>query len=387
MRTRTPQTVPIVDCDVHPMYDRFEDLHPYLPVTWRRRFEERGVRTYARARDRYNHPNKTYRVDAVPEAGRAAGSDREFTLETHMDPFGITAALLLPQQPYGVTAWGNADAVYAFLAANNDYFRDCWVDFDDRYCLAITVSPHDPLRAAAEIRRHAGQPGIVGVQLLLMDRMMGDASFDPIYEACCEAGLPIAVHQSGSEGCYYTSQTVAGGVPRSYGERHVVLTQVGAANVVDLIVSGTFERFPDLRVVMVEWGFSWLSPLTARMDLFWERDPQAAPLVRRRPSEYVQDQITFTTQPLDELEKRHEWDALFSPPGLDRLLLFSSDYPHYDTDDPGLVINSRIPVQMRPAVCYGNAVRTFGDRILRAAPRIAPERTDANPHREQSHDR
>ena len=387
MRTRTRQTVPIVDCDVHPMYDRFEDLHPYLPVRWRRHFEERGVRTYARARDRYNHPNKTYRVDAVPEAGHAAGSDREFTLETHMDPFGITAALLLPQQPYGVTAWSDADAVYAFLAANNDYFLDSWVDFDDRYCLAITVSPHDPLRAAAEIRRHAGQPGIVGVQLLLMDRMMGDASFDPIYEACCEGGLPIAVHQSGSEGCYYTSQTVAGGVPRSYGERHVVLTQVGAANVVDLIVSGTFERFPDLHVVMVEWGFSWLSPLTARMDLFWERDPRAAPLVRRRPSEYVQDQITLTTQPLDEMEKRHEWDALFSPPGLDRLLLFSSDYPHYDTDDPGLVINSRIPEQMRSAVCYGNAVRTFGDRILRAAHRIAPERTDADSRREQSHDR
>jgi predicted TIM-barrel fold metal-dependent hydrolase len=355
------------------MYYRFEDLHPYMPAKWRRHFEERGVRTYARARDRYNHPNKTYRVDAVPEAGRAAGSDREFTLETHMDPFGITAALLLPQQPYGVTAWGDADAAYAFLAANNDYFHDAWVNFDDRYCLAVTVSPHNPLRAAAEIRRHAGQPGIIGVQLLLMDRMMGDASFDPIYEACCETGLPIAVHQSGSEGCFYTSQSVAGGVPRSYGERHVVLTQVGAANVVDLIVNGTFERFPELRVVMVEWGFSWLGPLMTRMDLFWERDPSAAPLIRRRPSEYVQDQVTFTTQPLDELEKRHEWDALFGPPGLDRLLLFSSDYPHYDTDDPGFVINSRIPEHMRAAVCYGNAVRTFGDRVLRAAHRAAPQ--------------
>ena len=61
-----------------------------------------------------------------------------------------------------------------------------------------------------------------------MDQMMGSYTLDPIYEAAVECDLPVAVHQSGSEGCYYASQTVAGGVPRSYGERHVVLTQVGA---------------------------------------------------------------------------------------------------------------------------------------------------------------
>lgn len=366
MSAPTAQTIPIVDCDVHPMYERFEDLVPYMSATWRRYFEDRGVRTYARARDRYNHPNKTYRVDALPERGRAAGSDRDFLLSTHMQRFGIAGALLLPQQPYGVTAWGNADAAYAFLAASNDYFREAWVEYDDRFSLAVTVSPHDPVAAAAEIRRHAGQPGVIGVQLLLLDKMMGDASFDPIYEAACESGLPIAVHQSGSEGCYHTSQVVAGGVPRSYGERHVVLTQVGSANVVDMIVSGVFERFPDLRIVMVEWGFSWLSPLVARMDLFWERDTGAAPLIKRPPGDYVQAHFTFTTQPLDEVETREERAALFAADGLDRMLLFSSDYPHYDTDDPGFVIKSRIPEAIRDAVCYGNAVQTFGTRVLRA---------------------
>jgi predicted TIM-barrel fold metal-dependent hydrolase len=362
----TFQSMPIVDCDVHPMYGQFEDLFPYMSGYWRRHFEERGVRTYARARDRYNHPNKTFRVDAVPETGGAAGSNRDFTLSTHIDPFRISAALLLPQQPYGVTTWSNAGAAYAFLAANNDYFRDAWVGYDDRFCLAVTVSDHDPAAAAAEVRRHVGQPGVIAVQLLLMNRMMGDSSFDPIYEAACETQLPIAFHQSGSEGCYSISQTVAGGVPRSYGERHAVLTQVGGANVVDMIVNGTFERFPELRIVMIEWGFSWLSHLMARMDLLWERDPGAAPLVRRRPSEYVQKHFTFTTQPLDELETREERAALFAQDGLDRVLLFSSDYPHYDTDDPGFVIRSRIPEAMREAVCYRNAVRTFGTKVLRS---------------------
>src|ERR1700728_3573059 len=73
------EAMPIVDCDVHPMYERFDDLVPYLSAGWRRHFEDRGARTYARARDRYNHPNKTYRVDALPQRGGAAGSDRDFT--------------------------------------------------------------------------------------------------------------------------------------------------------------------------------------------------------------------------------------------------------------------------------------------------------------------
>jgi predicted TIM-barrel fold metal-dependent hydrolase len=359
------ERIPIVDCDVHPMIEDIKDVLPYMPQAWRQHFEERGMRTYARARDRYNHPEKTQRVDATPPSGGPAGSDRDFTIATHLDPHEITCALLLPQQPYGVTAWGDAAAATIFLSANNDYLYEHWVDYDDRYAIAVTVSPHDPHAAAAEIRRHAGQPGVIGVQLLLLDRMMGDLSFDPIYEAACESDLPIVLHQSGSEGCYYASQSVAGGGPRSYGERHVVLTQVGSANVVDMIVNGAFERFPTMRLVLVEWGFSWLASLLDRMDTAWERDPAAAPWIKKRPSQYVFDHIKLTTQPLDELEKASEWSALWAMPGLDKFLLFSSDYPHYDTDDPTFIIR-RIPKELRAAVCYGNAVETFGDGVLRA---------------------
>ncbi|PKW18578.1 amidohydrolase family protein [Saccharopolyspora spinosa] len=356
---------PIVDCDVHPLIKNVGDVLPYLSPSARRRFETRGIRTYARARDRYNHPNRTYRIDALPESGGPAGSDREFTLTHHIAPYGIATALLLPQEPYGVTAWGDAEAAAAFCSAANAYFLDTWVAHDDRYALAITIAPHDPYAAADEIRRRGRETGVVGIQLLLREQMLGSRWFDPVYEAACELELPIVLHQSGSEGCYVTSQTVAGGVPRSYGERHAVLTQVGAANVVDMIAGGALERFPTLRIVMVEWGFSWLSSLLARMDHLWERDPSAAPLVRRRPSEYVAEHFTFTTQPLDEPETATELRSLFTIPHIGEMLLFSSDYPHYDTDDPGFILK-RIPADMRDRVCYQNAVATFGAKILRS---------------------
>lgn len=355
---------PLFDCDVHPMARGASDFLAHMDRRWRAYFQDRGMRFNARARDRYNHPEKTYRADAVVANGDPAGSDPKLTIAQMIDPHGISCALLLPQQCYGVTAWGDVPATYAFLAANNDYFRESWLGSDPRYTLALTVSPHDPHAAAREIRRCGGDTRVIGVQLLLMDRMMGDRSFDPIYEAACEQQLPIVVHQSGSEGCYVGSQIVAGGGPRSYGERHVVLTQIGAANVVNLIVDGAFERFPELQVVFVEWGFSWLTGLMERMDFWWERRRDEASQVRRPPSEYVTRHMTFSTQPMDEPNTRQESNALFADPRLEDMVLFSSDYPHYDADDPTLVLRSRIPASMRDAVRFANARRVFGDVAL-----------------------
>ena len=359
-------TLPVIDCDVHPMIKSPDDVLGYLPANWQRHFEVRGMRLYGRARDRYNHPNKTYRTDAVPAGGGPAGSDRDYTLAQHVGPHEIASALLLPQEPYGVMAWGDPAAAAAFCRAINDLICENWVAYDDRFTLALTVSAHDPHAAAKEIRRLGGTPGVVGVQLLILEQMLGSTWFDPIYEAACENRLPIVFHQSGVEGCYTSAQTVAGGVPRSYGERHVVLTQVGAANLVDLLVSGAFERFPELRVVMVEWGFSWLASLLTRLDHMWDSDPVAAPLIRKRPSEYVSRHVTFTTQPFDEPNTAVELSSIFAIPGIDRMLLFSSDYPHYDTDAPDFMIK-RIPGDVRSRVCYENAVETFGDKIIRTA--------------------
>ena len=99
-----------------------------------------------------------------------AGSDPSMTIERHIDPYGISLALLLPQQPYGTTAWGDPDAASAFVAAANDFFLESWVDFDPRYGLAVTVSPRrfgaerrddavDEINSsrASDARRRAGQ--------------------------------------------------------------------------------------------------------------------------------------------------------------------------------------------------------------------------------------
>ncbi len=361
----------IVDCDVHPLIKSVAALKPYFSKEWREFFVPDSIGqtssngfVFARARDRYPHPNTTYRLDALPPSGGPAGSDPAFVLKDLIEPNGITTALLLPQEHYGVIRFSNPAAAVAFERANNAYLIDHWLSADRRFALAMTVSEHDPIAAAASIRELGHRDGVVGVQVLINRNMLGSLVFDPIYAAAQDMDLAIVSHQNGSEGCYSYSQVPAGGVPRFYGERHSVLPQVGAANVVDMIVSGVFERFPKLRVVMVEWGFSWLGALMSRADYLWERNRSAAPHLKRRPSEYLVEHFKFATQPLDEASSSREFEAMLGIPDLDKMLLFSSDYPHYDTDTPNIIVG-KIPERMKDAVCWGNALDAFGPKIFR----------------------
>ena len=362
---------PVVDCDVHPLIKDIHALAPYFTEAWRQYFlssalcgkSDNGF-VYARARDRYPHPNATFRRDALPPQGGPAGSDPAFTVTNHIEPFGIRTAVLLPQEPYGVVRFGNSQAAAAFERANNEYLIDTWLSYDKRYTLAITVSDHDPKSAAADIRRLGSKPGVIGVQVLINKNMLGSTVFDPIYDAASEMELAIISHQSGSEGCYAYSQVPAAGTPRFYGERHAVLPQIGAANVTDMVMSGVFERFPKLRVVMVEWGFTWLVSLMSRMDYLWERNRQASPYVKRPPSQYIVEHCKFATQPLDEAAKPTELAAMFGIPGLEKMLLFSSDYPHYDTDSPNIILN-KIPASIKDRICYQNALEAFGPKVFR----------------------
>ena len=68
------------------------------------------------------------------------------------------------------------------------------------------------------------------------------------------------------------------------------------AVVTSLVMEGVFERFPRLRIVLVESGFVWVPSLCWRLDRLWERMRDEVPHLTRRPSEYIRQNIWYTTQ-------------------------------------------------------------------------------------------
>lgn len=99
---------------------------------------------------------------------------------------------------------------------------------------------------------------------------------------------------------------------------------------VSLVMEGVFERFPRLKIAMIESGFSWAPTLGWRMDLIFERMHKEVPHLKRKPSEYMRENFWFATQPIEEPEKPQHLVDIFEWIGWDRIL-FSTDYPHWDS--------------------------------------------------------
>jgi predicted TIM-barrel fold metal-dependent hydrolase len=80
--------------------------------------------------------------------------------------------------------------------------------------------------------------------------------------------------------------------------------------------------------------------------------------IKRKPSDYVKDHIKFTTQPLDYPEDKTELTRALEWMEADRILLYSSDYPHWTFDDPRWLVK-HLPEAFREAIMFRNGIETY----------------------------
>ena len=80
---------------------------------------------------------------------------------------------------------------------------------------------------------------------------------------------------------------------------------------------------------MIEAGFGWAPSLAWRLDKSFERLHSEVPHLKRKPSEYIRDHIWWTTQPMEDPERRDHLFEVIEWIGWDKLL-FATDYPHWD---------------------------------------------------------
>ena len=125
------------------------------------------------------------------------------------------------------------------------------------------------------------------------------------------------------------------------------------------VLEGTFERFPKLKVVIIEGGFGWVPALGWRMDGMWKSLKSEVPHLQRKPSEYLKSNIWFTTQPVEEPEQPEHLRRVIDWIGWDRLL-FATDYPHWDSDDPRYAFKIQMSDAERRAIFAENARAVYG---------------------------
>lgn len=346
-RTRPP----IIDCDLHNELDSIKDLYPYLSQRWRDYIETYGVRPFAGSYYPRFWPN---RADARPPSGRQSGSEVGFTRQHYLDPYNVAYAILIPLTPVGRQPNQALDA--ALATAVNDWQVAEWLDQDPRLRASIVVPFEDPPRAVAEIERRAADKRFVQVEFTgRPQEPMGRRKYWPIYEACARHGLHVVSHAFGSYG-----QPVTGcGWPSYYLEEHIGPAQAMQANIISLIAEGVFDHFP-IKVVSVENGFGWLPSLMWRLDRSWRLLRSEVPHLKRPPSEYIREHVYLTTQPMEEPpDPRHFLTLLKQYGDMVDHILFASDYPHWDADEPDTALPARVPEAIRRGILFENARRLY----------------------------
>ncbi len=230
------------------------------------------------------------------------------------------------------------DFAAAIARAYNDWLHDFCRQAPERLFGAAMVAPHNIPAAVDEVRRTKREYGFKAIFLQpgsVKRRPWHHREYDPLWAACQEEDVAVCFHGGGR-----TSLTPDFSL-EIFADRlmlwHTFNQPLGVMTAaVSMIGGGALERFPELRVGLLEGNCSWAPWLIHRLDEHqeWVGWFEAKDLTRK-PSEYFTRQC-FVSVDADEETVKHYVDWFG-----DSNLVFSTDFPHGDAMYPHAVENFR----------------------------------------------
>jgi 2,3-dihydroxybenzoate decarboxylase len=265
-----------------------------------------------------------------------------------MDKAGIDIAVLSLFQP-GIQ--GEPDTATAIRKAKtvNDTLAERIARHPARFRGFAALPMQDPREAADELERTVKQLGFKGA---LINGHTGGVYLDharclPFWERVATLDVPIYLHPANPT----TIPVAFDGYPGLAGAMFGWAAETGA-HALRLVLSGLFDRFPSLTIILGHMGEA-LPFYLWRIDSRFKISEPKVPL-RQMPSAYIRQNIAITTAGVFSPEPlRCAIDAM----GLDRVL-FSIDYPLEDSDEgAGFIETAPLSEVERDAVCFQNAQR------------------------------
>jgi uncharacterized protein len=245
----------------------------------------------------------------------------------------------------------------ALCGGINDWVRTEFLERDPSLQASLVVPTLDVDAAVQEIERLGSHPGFVQVLLpIRTESPWGNKRFHALHDAAVKHGLVLGLHAWGRVG----NAPTASGFTTSYLEDYASNSQIVAqAHVTSLVSEGCFERTPDLKVALLECGFTWLPFLLWRFDKDWKGVWREVPWVKERPSNYVLRSMRFSTAPAQLPTDPAVLARIPDLMPVGELLLYASDHPHRHggTIDPLLDLTGE---EARAAIMGGNAAKLYG---------------------------
>jgi 5-carboxyvanillate decarboxylase len=272
-----------------------------------------------------------------------------------MDASGIDMQLLMLTSP-GVQMFEPAEAC-ALAASSNDQLAETIARHPDRFSGLAAFAPNAPQAAAQEIERAVSRLGLKGalVNSHTQGRYMDDEFFWPIFEACEVLDVPLYIHPNTP-----SPQMVEPFLPRCLDAAIFGFQVETGLHALRLIVSGLFDRFPKLKIVLGHCGEGlpfWLY----RIDFMHAgivrsgRSEGAQPL-QRKPSDYLRENFYYTTSGMP-------WEPAITfvqqQMGYDRVM-YAMDYPYqFEADEVKAMDALTLSAEQKKMFFQTNAERIF----------------------------
>ena len=269
-----------------------------------------------------------------------------------LKPDRIDQSVVYPTSMLGIAGVPDARFAAAQCSAYNRWIAD-YCGYAPDQLFAVGAVPQQDIALTVEAIHECKQLGHVGVFLrpnpLIPDTQLNDPRYDPIWETCQSLGLPIGLHPFlmadvpgacralglGSFSFDDDMEKIGGLV----GLGNIYFSQA-IANPFDMMLTAAFmisggvlERFPTLKLILLEANGGWIVPWLERLDHHREVFHWDVPFLTMQPSEYFRRQCWISFDADESLIAATANSPLV---GADRII-WASDYPHPDAKFPGVV--------------------------------------------------
>jgi predicted TIM-barrel fold metal-dependent hydrolase len=291
------------------------------------------------------HASKAYRANEAEEIMNrknfaATGSFLAEDRGRALDLIGVSSQLIFNtfhnSRLYQWEHSGDPDLAYGSARAHNRGMVEfCSVDRRLLPTCYVPLADFERTKAMAAEAIEMGAAALLIASGCPAGHSPSHVGLDPLWAMAQEAGLPIVFHVGGTgdliDPCYFQNglpipPDFHGGEENFRSVDYMGIPGPPMQTLATLIFDGVLERFPSLRIGVIEQGAIWLPSWIRQMESALEAFARHEERLRKlslRPREYVERQIRVTPYPTEDVG----WISEQVGPDI---CLFSTDFPHVE---------------------------------------------------------
>jgi predicted TIM-barrel fold metal-dependent hydrolase len=271
-----------------------------------------------------------------------------------MDAIGIDYQVVFPTPmlELGMHPDPHIEAQLSF--AYTRYLTEEILVHDPRIKTMVYLPFNDPDASLRAIEYFSDKPGVVGFMVTSARyKPVHHNDYMPIYRALEERNMPLGFHA-----IFHSTERIFEGMNRFISVHALGFILYNFVHLTNMVINGIPERFPKLKILWIENGLAWIPFLMQRLDNEYMMRTSEAPLLKKKPSEYMRENFYYSTQPMEDgnLEALALTMKMINA---ETQLMFASDYPHWDFNLPSTIYDLPFLSEQAKRNILGENAREF----------------------------